>query len=111
MIRLLAQVALTGWAAAEAMKQILTRGRDTPTEGTRFAVAGLLCFGVWMFMSALSIKAVALFPREDTVWAFALLEAVTAIAAWSHLIVNLRHTFRLTHWRRHAEDGADGSEQ
>ena len=96
LIRLLSQVALVGWCAAEGIVLILSRGHATQVSGVRVALVGLFCFGAWMFLSAISIKDTQIFPRESLLWTFALLEAGTATAAWGWLILNVKRSFRLS---------------
>ena len=96
LIRLLSQIALVGWCVAEGIVLILSRGHATQVSGVRVAIAGLVCFAGWMFLSALSIQDTAIFPRESMLWTFALLEAGTAVSAWGWLVVNIKQSFRLT---------------
>jgi hypothetical protein len=89
-------MALVLWCAAEIAVLLLSRGRTTPVTGVRFAVTGLVCFGAWMFLSALSIRDAGLFSRDQVLWAFALLEASTAVAAWGWLCASVRASFRFS---------------
>jgi hypothetical protein len=93
LIRLLSQMALVTWAATEGVLLLLSRGRHTPVVGVRFSLTALVCFGAWMFLSALTIRDTALFPRDQLLWWFALLEAGTATAAWASTVVKVRKTF------------------
>lgn len=75
---------------------VLSRGHAIQTAGVRWSLLGLICFGVWMFLSALTIRDIAVFPRQQALWAFAALEAGTATSAWAWLWVNIRQSFRFS---------------
>ena len=93
--RLAAQVALTTWAIAEIAILISARTRLSVVTGVSWAVFGLLCFATWMFLSSISIYAVALISRGDLVLVFAFLELGAAVSAWGWLIANVRARFKI----------------
>ena len=93
--RLVAQVALTTWAIAEIAILISARTRLSVVTGVRWAVLGLICFATWMFLSSISIYAVALISRGDLVPVFAFLELGAAVGAWGWLIANVRVRFKI----------------
>lgn len=95
-LRLISQVALSTWAITEIAMLLYTRKRLLLVVGTRWAILGLACFALWMFLSSISIYAVAIIPRADLVVVFALLELGTAIGAWGWLASNVRARFRFT---------------
>ena len=96
MIRLISQVALAMWCVAEGIVLVLSRGHATQTSGVRWALLGLFCFGLWMFLSAITIKSTAIFPR-DQVFGYSLtLRPARPIGAWGWLWVNIRQSFRLS---------------
>lgn len=105
-VRLTSQVALTTWAIAEIVMLAYARGHMAPVKGTRWAIAGLMCFAAWMFLSSISIFAVAVIPRADLVVVFAGLEAGAAIGAWGWLVSNVRTRFKISIGAQH--NGAKG---
>lgn len=100
-IRLGAQIALVAWCMAEALVLLASRGKWTPVTGVRYALVGLACFAGWMFLSALTIRSIQLFPRENLLWVFAALEAGTAAAAWAWLVVSVHNSFSFSFRRSH----------
>jgi hypothetical protein len=95
MIRLASQVALSTWAITEVAMLLYTRKRLLVVVGVRWAIFGLACFALWMFLSSISIYATAVIPRGDLVNVFASLELGTAIGAWGWLICNVHARFRI----------------
>ena len=95
LLRLIAQVALSTWAITEIAMLLFTRKQAERITGTRWAVFGLICFAVWMFLLSISIFAVAVIPRGDLVGVFVVLELGSAIGAWGWLIANARLRFRI----------------
>ena len=95
LFRMAAQIALTTWAITEIVMLLSARGRLAPLTGTRWAIVGLLCFAAWMFLSSVSIAAVAVIDRAGLVTVFAALEAGAAISAWGWLICNVHARFRI----------------
>jgi hypothetical protein len=98
-VRMYSQLALVAWSVAEGIVLVLARGHATQTAGVRWALLGLACFALWMFLSALTIRDTAVFPREQLVWAFATVEFGAATGAWGWLWVNVRHSFRVSFGR------------
>lgn len=105
LLRLASQIALTTWAIVEIAMILCTRGRLEKVVGARWGIAGLACFAAWMFLSSISIYAVALVPRGDLVAVFAVLELGTAIGAWGWLAANVRARFVLLPNRRINNNG------
>lgn len=94
-VRLGAQIALTTWAMTEIAILLCTRNRMAVVTGTRWAITGLCCFAAWMFLSSISIHAVALVSRGNLVIVFAALEMGAAVGAWGWLASNAREKFRI----------------
>ena len=92
-IRLGCQVLLVGWCAATAVVVLLSRGRMMHAAGHSWALLGLASFGLWMFLSALTIKDTELFPRSSVLWLFALVEVGSVVGAWGWLGVYARRNF------------------
>ena len=98
-MRLGAQIALVLWCLCEAVVLLASRGRWVPVTGARYAIAGLLCFAGWMFISAISIRTIEMFPRATFVPAFAILQVCTAVLAWIWLVISVRNSFKFTFHR------------
>lgn len=95
MLRLIAQVLLVMWCATTAVVVVMSRGKTFHVTGLRWAVLGLSSFGVWMFLSALTIRDTELFPRSSVLWLFALAELGAAAGAWGWLVLHVRRNFHI----------------
>ena len=105
-IRLVSQVSLVLWCVAAAGVLSLSHRHRVQLAGMLWAVMGLACFAMWMFLSALTIRAIQLVPRDSLLWLFAGLEAATTVGAWGWLVVYTRHNFHFTFHLRGKSDRA-----
>ena len=94
-VRLIAQMLLLAWCTAMAAMLLIARGRTMQPAGQGWALLGLASFGGWMFLSALSIKDTALFPRSAVLWIFAMSEVGTAAGAWGWLLAYVHRNFHV----------------
>lgn len=96
LVRLIAQVALTAWCTALIILLFASRGDMLKFAGMRFAVTGLICFGLWQFLASISLKDAQILPRSTLVPFFAVLETGTAVAAWGWLAISAERTFHFS---------------
>ena len=95
MLRLISQVLLVMWCATAMAVAVLSRGKTFHAAGLRWAVLGLSNFGVWMFLSAITIRDTELFPRGSVLWLFAAVELGTTAGAWGWLVLHVRRNFHV----------------
>ena len=105
LIRLIAQVMLTGWALFLIVALIVSKGRINSYRGMWSAVVGLSAFTLWQFLASISIYDSAIVPRKSLIPYFAILESITAGAAWLWLVFAMRNTFRFRLRMNHGLNG------
>ena len=91
-LRLLAHYAAISLVTAAIFAVIVARANIAHW---RLAVAALVLLDAWLIFLALSVRSVALFPREQIVPLLAILELSAVGLGWSWFAMSLRWNFRV----------------
>ncbi len=94
-MRLCAHYAAIGLLTAMIFALIMARGNRVKISHVPLAVASMLLFALWLFLLALSIRSVQLFPREAIVPVLATLELGGTVLGWTWFAMAVKFNFRI----------------
>ena len=94
-MRLCAHYAAIALLTAMIFALIMARGNRVKIAHVRLAVASLFLFALWLFLLALSIRSIQLFPRDAIVPVLAVLELGGTVLGWAWFALAVRFNFRI----------------